>query len=120
VLRSPLRVVHAPSASVADLDPDTLDVRAVARFAPAGQEGKPNVAFTAAGRLLVNVDGRVIATDPHREIATPGGARGLVPGTRDDVWCGHPGGVVRYDVASGRELARFPVDGLYIVKHVRA
>jgi hypothetical protein len=114
-----LCVVHGPSAQVADLDPDAFTVRRIAPFAAAPQEGKPNAVLTALGRLVVNVDRRVIATDPAREIATPGGARGLVLGDGDDVWCGYPDGVVRYDLASGRELGRFAVPGLYVLKHVR-
>ena len=61
----------------------------------------------------------MIATDPYREIDTPGQARGLVVGARDELWCGHPSGVVRYDLVSGRELGRFAVAELFVVKQVR-
>jgi hypothetical protein len=114
-----LVVVHAPSASVAEIDPDRLAVRGMTAFAGAGQEGKPNVAFTASGRLVVNVDGRVLATDPAREVPTPGEARGLVVRGDTDAWAGHPSGVVRLDLATGQELGRLAVPDLYVVKHVR-
>jgi hypothetical protein len=114
-----LCVVHSPSAGVAEIDPDRLAVRRVTTFAATGQEGKPNVAFTASGRLVVNVDRRVMATDPTREIPTPGEARGLVVRGDTEVWAGHPDGVVRLDLATGRALARLAVPDLYIVKHVR-
>jgi hypothetical protein len=114
-----LCVVHAPSASVAELDPDALAVKAVTRFASSGRAGKPNAGLTAAGRLVVNVDGQLIATGPAREIATAGAARGLVLGAGDDVWVGHPAGVVRYDLASGAGTGRIAVPGLYVVKRVR-
>jgi hypothetical protein len=114
-----LCVVHAPSATVADIDPTELVVRRVGTFARGGHEGKPNVLITPSGRLIVNVDRRLIAADPYQEIATPGEARGLALSDPDDVWVGHPGGVVRYNLASGREIARFPVADLFTIKQVR-
>jgi len=115
-----LCVVHAPSASVADIDPDRLVGARVTPFAATGQAGKPNVRIAASGRLVVNVDNKVIATDPYREIGTPGQARGLVLGTGDDIWVGHPSGVAHYSLATGEELGRIDVPGLFVLKHVRA
>ncbi len=115
-----LCVVHAPSASVADIDADRLVVKQVAALAGTGLSGKPNARITASGRLVVNVDRMVIATDPRREIATPGEARGLVLGAGDDVWAGHPDGVVRYDLATGKEIGRVAVPNMFMIKNVRA
>jgi hypothetical protein len=114
-----LCVVHAPSARVAELAPAALAVMAVTGFAPRGQAGKPTARHPAAGRLVVNVDGRLMETGPAREIATAGAARGLVLGAGDEVWVGYPDGVVRYDLASGAETGRIAVPGLYVVKRVR-
>jgi hypothetical protein len=113
-------VVHAPSASVVDIDPDQLMIKRVAQLAGAGLSGKPNVRITPSGRLLVNADDVLIATDPHREIATPGEARGLALGAGGDAWIGHPNGVVRFDLATGREIGRLTVPDMFVVKHVRA
>jgi hypothetical protein len=114
-----LSVVHSPSASVADIDPDRLVVSRVGRFAPAGQEGKPTARITASGRLVVSADRKVFASDPHREISTPGETRGLALGPRDDVWAGHPAGLVHLDLSTGAELGRIAVRNLFTVKHVR-
>jgi hypothetical protein len=114
-----LSVVHSPSASVADIDPDRLVVTGVGRFAPTGQEGKPTVRITASGRLVVSVDRNTFATDPHRAIPTPGETRGLALGPRDDVWVGHPAGLVHFDLSTGAELGRIAVRDLFTVKHVR-
>jgi hypothetical protein len=114
-----LCVVHAPSASVADIDPDQLVIKRVTRLARTGLSGKPNVQLTASGRLVVNVDNVLIATDPHREIPTPGEARGLALGAGADVWSGYPNGVVHFDLVTGEELGRLAVPGMFVVKHVR-
>ena len=114
-----LCVFHSASARLAEIDPDRLAVRRVTALAGTGLAGKPNVAFTGSGRLVINVDGRVLATDPSREIPTPGQARGIVVRGESDVWIGHPNGVVRYDLATGREIGRLSVPDLYVVKHVR-
>lgn len=115
-----LCVVHAATATVADIDPDRLLVKHVTRLAPAGLPGKPNARITDSGRLVVNVDNVLVATDPRQEIATPGEARGLALGGNGDVRAGHPSGVVRYDLASGAELGRIAIPDLFVVKHVRA
>jgi hypothetical protein len=114
-----LSVVHSPSASVAVLDPDRLVVSRVGRFAPAGQEGKPTARITASGRLVVGVDRQVFVSDPHRELSMPGRTRGLALGPRDDVWAGHPAGLVRFDLSTGAELGRVAVRDLFTVQHVR-
>jgi hypothetical protein len=114
-----LSVVHAPSGSVADIDPDELAVRRVSAFAGTGQLGKPNAVISPEGRLIVNVDRKVIAADPYQEIATPGEARGLALSDGDDIWVGNPDGVVRYDLGSAEEIGRFGVPGLFTIKHVR-
>jgi hypothetical protein len=114
-----LTVVHSPSASVADVDPDRLVVSRVGRFASSGQEGKPTARITASGRLVVSVDRSVYASDPHRAIPTLGETRGLALGRRDDVWAGHPAGLVHLDLATGAELGRIAVRDLFTVKHVR-
>jgi hypothetical protein len=115
-----LSVVHSPSASVADVDPDRLVVSRVGRFASTGQEGKPTARITGSGRLVVSVDRTVFATGPDRAIPTPGGTRGLALGPRGDVWAGHPAGLVRVDLSTGAELGRIAVRDLFTVKHVRA
>jgi hypothetical protein len=114
-----LSVVHSTSASVADVDPDRLVVSRIGRFASTGQEGKPTVRITGSGRLVVSVDRKVFAGDPHREIPTPGETRGLAIGPRDDVWAGHPAGLVHVDLSTGAELGRIAVRDLFTVKHVR-
>jgi hypothetical protein len=114
-----LCVLHAPSASVADIDLDRLTVREVGRFAASGQLGKPNVLISPSGGLVVNVNDKVITTRPDRVIATSGEARGIALGTGGDVWVGHPDGIVRYDLATGRETGRIAIPDLYLVKHVR-
>jgi hypothetical protein len=114
-----LCVVHASSGTVADIDPDRLVVKQVSPFAAAGEKGKPSARITASNRLVVNVDTMVVATGPRREIATPGPARGLALGAGGEVWAGHPNGVVRYDLATGKETGRITVPELYTVKHVR-
>ncbi|MEV6492621.1 hypothetical protein AB0M20_28975, partial [Actinoplanes sp. NPDC051633] len=115
-----LCVVHASSGTVADIDPDRLVVERVGPFAAAGEKGKPNARITASRQLVVNVDNVVVVTGPRREIATPGSARGLVLGAGGEAWAGHPDGVVRYDLATGKETGRLTVPGLYLLKHVRA
>jgi len=114
-----LCVVHASSGTVADIDPDRLMVKQVSPFAAAGEKGKPNARITASSRLIVNVDNMVVLTGPHREIATPGPARGLALGAGGDVWAGHPHGVVQYDLATGKETGQITEPELYTVKHVR-
>jgi hypothetical protein len=116
-----LCVVHAASGSVADIDPDLLVVKQIRPFAATGEKGKPNARISASGELIVNVDNMVVvvATGSRREIATPGPARGLALGAGDEVWAGHPNGVIVYDLASGKETGRITVPGLYTVKHVR-
>jgi hypothetical protein len=114
-----LCAVHAPSGSVADIDPGRLVVTRVGPFAATGEKGKPSARITAAGELIVNIDNMVVvATSPRREIGTPGPARGLALGS-DDIWVGHPNGVVRYDLATGKETGQITVPELYTVKHVR-
>jgi hypothetical protein len=113
-----LCVFHSPSARLAEIDPDRLTVTRVDALAPTGLEGKPNVAFTTSGRLLVHVDTAVMATGPARSMRTPGPARGLVVLGETDVWAGHPTGVVRYDLATGAEVGRLSVPDLYILKRV--
>jgi hypothetical protein len=114
-----LSVVHSPSASVAVVDPDRLVVSQVGRFASTGQQGKPTARITASGRLVVSVDRKVFVSDPHRELPTPGQTRGLALGPRDDVWAGHPAGLVHFDLSTGAELGRIAVRDLFTVKHVR-
>jgi hypothetical protein len=114
-----LCVVHASSGSVVDIDPDRLEVKQVSRFAAVGEKGKPNARITASGRLVINVDNMVVATNPRREIITAGHARGLALGADNDIWVGNPTGVVQYDLATGREIGRITVPGLFTVKHVR-
>jgi hypothetical protein len=114
-----LCVVHAPSGLVADIDPDRLTVTTVDRLAAGGQEGKPNLGILASGQLVINVDHAVITTGPARKLPTPGPARGLVIGTANDIWAGHPRGVIRYDLTTGAEVGQVPVADLYVVKHVR-
>jgi hypothetical protein len=114
-----LSVVHSPSASVADIDPDRLVVTRVGRFASTGQEGKPTARITASGRLVVSVDRNVFVSDPHRALPTPGETRGLALGRSDDVWVGHPAGLVHLDLSTGAELGRIAVRDLFTVKHVR-
>lgn len=114
-----LSVVHSLSAKVADLDPDRFVVKQVSSFAATRQDGKPGVLITASGSLVVNVDRRVFVAGPRREISTPGGARGLAAGTGNDIWVGHPNGLVQYDLGTGKEIRRLTVPGLYVLKHVR-
>ncbi|HEU5109521.1 MAG TPA: hypothetical protein VFT95_13340, partial [Micromonosporaceae bacterium] len=114
-----LSVVHSPSASVAIVDPDRLVVSRIGRFAPAGQEGKPTARITASGRLVVSVDRTVFASDPHREIPTPGQTRGLALGPHDDLWAGHPTGLVHLDLSTGAEIGRIAVQDLFTVEHVQ-
>lgn len=110
-----LAAVHSLSSSVADIDPDGFVVRGVTAFGPAGQDGKPVAAFTSSGRLLINVDRKVFGSE--HELVTPGEARGLVV-SGGEVWVGHPDGVVHYDLASGAELGRVKVPGMYVLKRV--
>jgi len=113
-----LSAVHSVSARVADIDPERLALKRVGEFAAAPQEGKPGIGFSRDGRMVVSVDGKVIATGPYRETATPGEPRGLV--IRDHlIWAGHPEGVVRFDLSTGRETGRTPIPGLYVLKRVR-
>ena len=70
-------------------------------FSSTGQLGKPNVLISPQGRLIVNVDRKVIAADPYQEIATPGEARGLALSDGDDIWVGNPDGVVCFDLGPG-------------------
>jgi hypothetical protein len=114
-----LCVVHATSGTVVDIDPDRLAVERVSTFAAAGEKGKPGARITPSGRLVVSVDTMVVATGPRREIGTPGHARGLALGAGDEIWVGHPGGVVHYDLGTGREIGRITVPDLFTVKHVR-
>jgi hypothetical protein len=114
-----LCVVHAPSATLVDIDPDQLLIKRVAQLAGTGLSGKPNVQITSSGRLLVNADDVLIATDPYRDFATPGEARGLALGAGGDAWIGHPNGVVRVDLTTGREIGRLTVPDMYMIKHVR-
>lgn len=114
-----LSVVHASSGTVAEIDPDRLVVKQVSQFAVPGEKGKPNARITASNSLIVNVDTMVVVTGPRSEIATPGPARGLALDSGGGVWAGHPTGVVRYDLATGRETGRIRVPELYTVKHVR-
>jgi sugar lactone lactonase YvrE len=114
-----LSVVHSRSASVADIDADRQVIRRVGSFAEPGQDGQPGVLITPSGGLAVNVDGKVIVTSPRREIATPGGARGLALGADNDIWAGHPNGLVHYDLATGEEIGRISIPDLYVLKHVR-
>jgi hypothetical protein len=114
-----LCVVHAPSGTVADIDPDRLVIRRIGAFADTGRAGKPTPVLDAAGALLVGVDDAVIMTAPRREIAAPGEARGLRLGAGAGVWRGYPEGVVRYDLGSGREAGRVVVPGMFTLKHVR-
>jgi len=113
-----LAVVHSISARVAEVDLDRLVVTGVSALAPDGQRGKPNARFTPAGRLVVNVDTKVIATGPYRETATPGEARGLVVESDTAVWAGHPDGVVRYDLTTGARTGSLDVPDLYVLKDV--
>jgi len=55
-----LYAVHAPSASLADIDVDRLAVTGVTALAATGLSGKPNLQVTASGRIAVNVEGAVI------------------------------------------------------------
>ncbi len=115
-----LSVVHSLSASVVDIDPDRLIVTRVGAFAGPDEDGKPGVLITPSGGLVVSLDKKVIVTSPRREIATPGETRGLAFGGGNDVWVGHPDGLAHYDLATGDELGRIRVPGLYVLKHVRA
>jgi hypothetical protein len=115
-----LSVVHSLSASVVDIDPDRLVITRVGSFTDDKQDGKPGVQITPSGGLAVSVDTKVIVTRPRREIATPGETRGLALGVDNDVWAGHPNGLVHHDLASGDELGRIRVRDLYVLKHVRA
>lgn len=114
-----LVAIHSPSASVADIDPDQRVVKRISSFSATRQDGKPGVAITSSGRLVVGVDTKVIVDSPRLEIATPGQARGLVLGGHNDVWVGHPEGVAQFDLSTGKEINRIAVPGLYVLKHVR-
>jgi hypothetical protein len=114
-----LVAIHSPSASVADVDPDQRVVKRISSFSATRQDGKPGLAITSSGRLVVGVDAKVIVDSPRLEIPTPGQARGLVLGGHNDVWVGHPDGVVQFDLSTGKEIRRIAVPGLYVLKHVR-
>lgn len=118
VTRNRLCAVHSLSATVAEIDPERLVLKELSTFATPPQEGKPGLVLTREGRMVVSLDGRLIATDPHREMATPGEPRGLVAGPGAEVWAGHPEGVVRFDVTTGAELGRVRIPGLYMLKQV--
>ncbi len=114
-----LVVVHSLSGSIADIDPDRMALARVGSFAKPGEDGKPGVLITPSGQVVVALDGKVIATGPRREIATPGEVRGLALGTDGDIWVGHPDGLVHHDLATGRRIGRIAVPGMYVLQHVR-
>jgi hypothetical protein len=111
-----LCAVYNPDGTVVDLDPDTLAVRRIGRFG-SGLPGKPGAVLTPRGRLVVSGDAAVVATDPDLRISTPGESRGLAVVADAEAWVGHPGGVVRYDLADGQELGHFPIPGMLTLQH---
>jgi hypothetical protein len=111
-----LCAVYNPDGTVVDLDPDTLAVRRIGRFG-SGLPGKPGAVLTPRGRLVVSGDSAVVATDPDLRISTPGESRGLAVVADAEAWVGHPGGVVRYDLADGQELGHFPIPGMLTLQH---
>jgi hypothetical protein len=113
-----LSVFHSLSASVADIDPDRLLTQKPWQLTTTGQDGKPGLLIGRSGGLVAAVDGLVIQSEPRREIGTPGQVRGLALGTGDDLWVGHPNGIVRYDLATAKEIGRIDVPGMYVLKHI--
>jgi hypothetical protein len=113
-----LCAVHSLSAAVAEIDPESLVLKGISTFTAAPQDGKPGVAFTGEGRLVVSVDGRVVLTGPHRELPTPGEPRGLVAGPGNRVWAGFPDGVSCFDQRTGAEVGRIVIPGLYLLRQV--
>jgi hypothetical protein len=112
-----LSVFHSLSASVADLDPDTLTLKQIWTLSPDAQDGKPSMLMSPQGDLIASVDGKIIVSQPFREIGTPGQTRGLVFGAGGDIWAGHPDGAVNYDLATGQEIRRIRVPKMFVLKH---
>jgi hypothetical protein len=113
-----LSVFHSLSATVADIDPDALSAQKPWQLSNTGQDGKPGLLINRSGGVVAAVDGLVLQSEPRREIGTPGQVRGLVPGTGDDLWVGHPNGIVQYNLATAREVRRIDVPGMFVLKHV--
>ncbi|WP_204071387.1 YncE family protein [Planotetraspora phitsanulokensis] len=72
----------------------------------------------AAGGSLFTVD--LDSLDVLHTARTPGRPRGLAVGTDGSLYAGVDGGAVRLDPRDGRELARVPVPGLTLLRHVAA
>ena len=119
IARSPsgtmLFVVDAGSGAVANLDPDALTVRRVARFAPV--QGAASACFgpdarrlyVAAGTRLLSVDTNTLAVAATWTL--PAEAHGVAVGAKA-IYVGQPEAIAAVDPATGELTRTFPAPGL--------
>jgi len=113
-----LAVVETGSGTVAEIDPDGLNVTRLTRFAPpAGGPGETAARFAPDDRLIVAAGREVLRLVPTGgkadRWASRSAVRGLAPHPDGDrVYVGQDGAVVCHDLASGREVSRTAAPGL--------
>ena len=111
-------MVETGSGTVAEIDPDGLNVTRLTRFAPpAGGPGEAAARFAPDDRLIVAAGREVLRLVPTGGKADRWASRSVVRGLAphpdgDRVYVGQDGAVVCHDLASGREVSRTAAPGL--------